>query len=408
MSSRIKWSDRASDCPRVFMMDLWATVPYYTAYLSRALQQAGLEVVVGSITYYLDPECFRSRGLQARPGLLDVVGRFRIPAGPRRALKMLEALINMTALTLKFLVRPPDIVHIQYLPLLRWLPLERWFLRFCRWRGARLVLTVHDLLPHDTATRYQQIFLSLYGGMDALICHSHNVKQRLQSEFGVAPERVFVIPHGPFFFDLSDSREQSPTPEEASVGVLWQGIIFPYKGLDLLLEAWLCVEQAGLDAHLVVVGTGSPELLQQMREQVQRLGLHNVTLDLRFVSPEELVALYRAADIVTYPYRAITTSGALATGLALGKAVVATDLPVFREQLTDGQTALLVTPGDAAALATALLRLISDLDLRRKLAHNVQAMRFGEESWSAIAAQTRLVYTQARTESGEGNSYGNR
>ena len=60
-----------------------------------------------------------------------------------------------------------------------------------------------------------------------------------------------------------------------------------------------------------------------MREQVQRLGLHNVTLDLRFVSPEELVALYRAADIVTYPYRAITTSGALATGLALGKAVVA-------------------------------------------------------------------------------------
>ena len=257
MSSRGSSNDRALHSPLVFMMDLWATVPYYTAYLSRALQQAGVEVVVGSITYYLDPKCFSSRGLRTRPGLLDVVGRYRMAAGPRRVLKMLEALINMAALTLRFSVRPPDIVHVQYLPLLRWFPLERWFLRFCRWRGARLVLTVHDLLPHDTAMRYQQTFLSLYSRMDALICHSNNVKQRLVNEFGVLPERVFVIPHGPFFFDLPDSRDRSMTLAAAPVGVLWQGIIFPYKGLDLLLEAWHSVEQAGLDAHLTVAGTGS-------------------------------------------------------------------------------------------------------------------------------------------------------
>ena len=74
--------------------------------------------------------------------------------------------------------------------------------------------------------------------------------------------------------------------------------------------------------------------------------MKRVKLHFRFISTEELVALYRAADVVVYPYRAITTSGALATGLALGKAIVASDLPVFRELLTDRESALLVDPQD--------------------------------------------------------------
>jgi hypothetical protein len=57
------------------MMDLWATVPYYTAYLSRALLAEGVDVTVGSISYYLDPDCFTSRGIKVDPGLLDVVGK---------------------------------------------------------------------------------------------------------------------------------------------------------------------------------------------------------------------------------------------------------------------------------------------------------------------------------------------
>ena len=388
-------STRRKQALLVFMMDLWATVPYYTAYLSRALQQAGLSVQVGSITYYLDPDCFRSRGLVPQPGLLDFIGHFNLPASPRRLLKMLEALANMAALTVKFLVQPPDIIHVQYLPLLRWLPLERWFLSFCRWRGARLVLTVHDLLPHDTAARFQQTFTQLYRGMDAVICHSHTVKQRLEQEFGISPDRVSVIPHGPFFYDLATPQASESAPGTGSIRVLWQGILFPYKGLDVLLEAWHTVEQSGASAHLTIAGPGSPELLEQAHQQVQRLKLQQITLDLRFVSPEELVALYRAADIVVYPYRAITTSGALATGLALGKTILASDLAVFRELLSNEHNALLVAPGDADALAAALLRLVCEPVLRDHLARNVQAMRFGDESWAAIAAQTEAVYVQA-------------
>lgn len=383
--------------PKVFMMDLWAIVPYYTAYLSKALLAEGVNLTVGSITYYLDPNCFTSRGITVDPGLLDVVGRFRLPRLLRRAFKLAEAMLNQSALVARFLVAPPDVVHVQYLPMLKWrIPLDLWFLMYCRKRGAKIVLTVHDLLPHDTAEKHKGTFLKLYSTVDGLICHSDHVKMRLQAEFQVSGEKIRVIPHGPFFYDLPHTSQEgilsdSLIPSNTSV-VLWQGIIFPYKGIDLLLNAWAAVEARVPNALLVIAGTGATELLDAIREHVERLRLERIRLHFQFVSAEELVALYRSADIVVYPYRAITTSGALATGLALGKAIVASDLPVFRELLTDGKNALMVNPEDSDQFSGALIKLLENPTLRSHLAANTRDMNFGEESWRSIAKQTVDAY----------------
>jgi glycosyltransferase involved in cell wall biosynthesis len=384
---------------RVFMMDLWATVPYYTAYLSKALLTEGVDLTVGSISYYLDPDCFSSRGIKVDPGLLDVVGRFPLPRVPRRVLKLSEALVNLSALYARFLVSPPDVIHVQVLPMLKWrLPLDFWFLEFCRKRGSKIVLTVHDLLPHDTGEAHKKTFLELYRMVDRLICHSDHIRARLVAEFSVPEEKVSVIPHGPFFYDMPAASSDMPPGFEQKPGtvlVLWQGIIFPYKGIDLLLRAWQRVEARDGDCRLAIVGTGAPELLEEIREQVKSLGLKRTQLEPRFVSARELVALYRAADVVVYPYRAITTSGALATGLALGKTIVASDLPVFREILTDRESALLVDPEDADVFADALTSLVHDADLRERLASAVRAMDFGEQSWISIAKKTIQAYESA-------------
>ena len=379
------------------MMDLWATVPYYTAYLSRALLAQHVDLTVGSISYYLDQSCFSSRGVKLDPGCIDVVGKFPLPRLPRRILKLLESILNLSALTLRFLLSPPDVVHVQYLPMLQSrLPLDLWFLKFCRLKGSKIVLTIHDLLPHDTGQAHKQVFHNLYQMVDRLICHSDNIKNRLMQEFAVPEDKIAVIPHGPFFYDLPAlNAAQTLLGLDLQPGtrfVLWQGIIFPYKGLDLLLDAWQQVEQSHPDILLIVAGTGSPPLLEEIHAQIDRLGLKRVRLHLRFISTEELVALYRAAEIVVYPYRAITTSGALATGLALNKAIVASDLPVFRELLTHRVNALLVDPHDPASLAQALLSLLEDPLLRDQLTAKVQAMNFGDLSWQQIARKTLQCY----------------
>jgi glycosyltransferase involved in cell wall biosynthesis len=380
------------------MMDLWAIVPYYTAYLSKALLHHGVDLTVGSIDYYLDPDCFRSRGLSLNPGLLNIVGKFRIPKLPRRMLKLVESTLNLCALTIRFMGSPPDIIHVQFLPMLRWrLPMDLWFVRFFQRRGARVVLTVHDLLPHDTGERYKKLFLYVYREVDAIICHSDHIAERIHIEFGVPTEKINTIPHGPFFYDLPNPRAQRIMHDlglaKTRLLFLFQGIVFPYKGVDLLLEAWQIVEHETLEETcLVIAGTGSPELLEQLRLQVQRLGLQRVHLQFRFISTEELVTLYRAADVVVYPYRAVTTSGALATGLALGKTIVASNLSVFQELLVDETSALLIDPNDKHQFASALLRLAEQPELREKLSSQIKTLNFGDQSWNLIARKTIETY----------------
>jgi glycosyltransferase involved in cell wall biosynthesis len=385
--------------PKVFMMDLWAIVPYYTAYLSRALLSHGVDLMVGSIDYYLDPDCFRSREITPDPGLLNVVGRYRLPKLPRRLLKLIEATLNLCALSIRFAASPPDIVHVQFLAMLRWrFPMDLWLVRFLQRRGTKVVLTVHDLLPHDTGERYKKLFSNFYSEVDAIICHSDHIAEQLIADFSVPAAKIDVIPHGPFFYDL-------PTPgtlnimrsfglTEAKPLFLFQGLIFPYKGVDLLLDAWQLVEGTIAEAHLMIAGTGSPELLDQLRAQIKRLGLQHVHLQFRFITTEELVTLYRAADVVVYPYRAVTTSGALATGLALGKTIVASDLSVFRELLIDGQSALLIDPQNKSQFASALIRLAKNPQLRADLSSQIEKLQFGDQSWEAIAHKTIETYNK--------------
>jgi glycosyltransferase involved in cell wall biosynthesis len=386
--------------PRVFMMDLWAIVPYYTAYLSKALLREGVNLQVGSITYYLDTKCFSSRGIKNDPGLVDIVGRFNLPRLLRRVLKAVEAMINLGALVVRFSISAPEIVHVQYLPMLtQRIPLDFWFLEFCTRKGSRVVLTVHDLLPHDSADIHKRTFQKLYRMVDVIICHSDHIRTRLRGEFEVDEDKISVIPHGPFFYDIptGDVAQFFIEEEPTSVIVLWQGIIFPYKGIDLLLDAWRGVEKSGTAARLVIAGTGSPEILAAIQEQIAQLELKRVTLQLRFISSEELVAVYRRADIVVYPYRAITTSGALATGLALGKTIVASDLTVFRELLTNEENALLVNPEKTEELAAVLIRLIGSAELREEFAAKIRAMNFGDASWISIAKKTMDTYESILT-----------
>lgn len=382
---------------RVFMMDLWATVPYYTAYLSKALLAEGVDLTVGSITYYLDPDCYSNRGIRVDPGLLDIVGKFRLPGLPRRILKLLEALVNLSALTLRFLISPPNVIHVQFLPMLKWrVPLDLWFLEICRKRGSKIVLTVHDLLPHGTGDNLKETFVRLYRKADRLICHSDCIRRKLVAEFMVPEDRISVIPHGPLFHELAvPNQEQEQSRSEAKPGevlVLWQGIILPYKGVDLLLRAWKQVETRSENCRLVIAGTGNPDLLGELRQLVNELELKRVELRFRFLSIQELVTLYAAADVVVYPYRAITTSGALATGFAFGKAIVASNLPVFRELLTNWENALLVDPQDSGDLATALLELVQDGSLRDRLSRSVRHMDYGVHAWTSIAKATIQVY----------------
>jgi glycosyltransferase involved in cell wall biosynthesis len=399
----------SSKAIRVFMMDLWCYTPYYDRYLCEGLASQNIQVTLGSVCPYQDPQYFAKNGLRNKPGLLDVVARLGISNDPvRRVLMLVESSINMLALLARFSVSKPDIVHVQWIPMVKKLPFEIWFLRIVKQLKIKLVYTVHNVLPHDTGKRFAPVFERIYQKMDALICHTQEAKSRLIGEFAIDPERVRLIPHGPLFHDsarrsVEASRAQLSLPEDATM-VLWQGIIEPYKGLDFLLEAWSKIDAPRLNARLFLAGTGESRLLETIKEQVSRLGLQkSVRLDFRFIPDEELSVYYQASDILVFPYREVTTSGALMTAMAFKKAIVATNLPAFQEVLRDGESAVFVNHGDVDGFASALRTLIREPEQRERLARGAGSSGNGDNSWSGIARETRQCYAavleEARAES---------
>ena len=205
---------------------------------------------------------------------------------------------------------------------------------------------------------------------------------------GLAPERVRVIPHGAFDH-LTRVPRRGAAPAGAGGGrgpvVLCFGLIRPYKGVDVLVEAFREIE----GAELWVVGRPLGMSIGDLREQAGGIGATVRFVD-RFVADTELAAYFRRADIVALPYRDAEQSGVLFTALAFGKAIVLTDVGGFGE-MAGPASAKLVPPNDPAALAAALAGLLADPDARAA-GRRPRAAAAGPYSWDAIAAQTLDLY----------------
>jgi glycosyltransferase involved in cell wall biosynthesis len=114
----------------------------------------------------------------------------------------------------------------------------------------------------------------------------------------------------------------------------------------------------------------------------------------RFIEDSEIPAIMRAADVLALPYRDIEQSGVLYTGLAFGKAMVLSDVGGFGEVARKHDAALLVPPGDTAALAAALGGLVSDPAVRHDLEQRAAAAAAGPYSWDDIARSTIRLYRE--------------
>lgn len=313
--------------------------------------------------------------------------------------------------------RTADVVHFQ------WLPLQSVDLRLLGprsplpWRGP-LVLTAHDVVPREAAPGQREAQQRLYARMDAVIVHSWHGRDRLVDDLDVPAAKVHVISHGAFRHltevdpaplpaELRTSSSVPPAEDGVAAGVspvtapadvrratsperpvvLLFGLIRPYKGLDVLLEAWRALAVDGdPGADLWVVGLPKHDITA-LRQGTPP----SVRFVDRFVSDAETAAVFRRADAVVLPYREIDQSGVLFTALAFGKALILSDVGGFPEVAAEG-AAELVPAGDAVALAAALRTVLRDPARRGALAARSASLAAGRYSWDTVAAEHRAVY----------------
>jgi glycosyltransferase involved in cell wall biosynthesis len=363
---------------RIQIVDPSAFTPPYDHALSAALARAGADVELVTSRFLYGPVP-REDGYRVTEAFYRRTAGRGLDAPARRAFKLAEHVPDMLRFRRE---RASDLVHYQWLTV----PvLDRLLLPRTRPR----VFTVHYPLPSARAGLAAQ--RRLLAGMDAVISHSEHGARRLRDEVGIEAERVRVIPHGAFDY-LTRLPEERPLPEElADVNVpviLFFGLLRPYKGIDLLLEAFRSVEGAELWI------AGMPRMPLGPLCELAARAPGTVRFVPRFIPDPEIPAYFRRADLVVLPYRDAEQSGVLYTGLAFGKPMVISSVGGFMEVAERHGAARLVPPGDPAALATALAELVATPTARARLATAASEAAAGPYSWNAIAARTLELYRE--------------
>ena len=257
-------------------------------------------------------------------------------------------------------------------------------------KGVPLVLTVHDRSweqrPEDF-TAYERAWhrlarpRRLARRASGVVCPTRAGRDDLIASWDLAPERVHAVPSA-----AAVRSTQAAAPPDAPPYVLFVGALEPRKAPDVLVAAHALARARGLAAELWIAGEGrlGPALAGP---GVRRLG---------HVGDDRLAGLYRGALALVLASHLEGFGLPPVEALAAGTPVIAGDLPVLREVLSD-DGALFVAPGDAAALAAALERVEREPALRDALvAAGRRAVR--GLSWEASAHGTRSVLEAAAAE----------
>ena len=202
--------------------------------------------------------------------------------------------------------------------------------------GKIVVVVLHSTIDpkHEPERKLEKLIPAL-SRCDRLLVHSINDMNRLKL-YGLV-DNVALFPHGVL------APKTSPTVANSSrnhtVYIASYGFFLPHKGLLELIEAIRLLRDKGHDYRLILVNSEFPtELSHRAIQQAKALiGRHSLWpyVDLRtdFLSDEESLALLSRADIIVYPYQATAelASGAVRYGLAAGRPVAVTPLPIFDE-----------------------------------------------------------------------------
>jgi glycosyltransferase involved in cell wall biosynthesis len=200
----------------------------------------------------------------------------------------------------------------------------------------------------------------------AIVTTTDGIRRTLGERYGPR-ERTAVVPNG---CDRPAGAFPGLATEEPP-RVLYAGQLYPWKGVDVLVEAVARVPGCRL---VVLGGLPGESDLERVRALVEARGLA-ARSELRGTVPQrEVAAELQRAAVVAVPFlhtgmtEAHTSPLKAFEAMAAGRPIVASDLPSSREFLRDGDNALLVPPGDADALAGALRRLLDDRALALRLA----------------------------------------
>lgn len=362
-------------------------VQNHAAQLTRALDRRGVRQTVISTRPPTAP-------VVARDGEHARIVRLGLPTPRWRQLYAPQA--APLALLLG-LARRVDVVHVHFSADLGIVPVAALAALVGR---ARLVVTVHCSLRHTLVIDSEHARrLRDRGGpveewvtrrADAVIVLTRRLAGALVAD-GLPGHRVHVIPSGvdPAAYqtsaDAPDPLAAVPHPR-----ITYVGRLEPEKDVRTVVGALPLLRAR--DAQLVLVGDGAQRT--NLLDEARRLGVAHRVHAIGFVHHDEIPAVLAASDAFVLPSRFEEMGTAMVEAMHAGLAVVASAVGGIPSVVTDQVSGLLVPPGEPAAFAAALDRVLGDLALASRLGEGARRAVAGF-AWPALADQVLAVYRSA-------------
>ena len=244
------------------------------------------------------------------------------------------------------------------------------------------------------------------GRPDALLASTAHGARVLTEQFGTPPARVAVLPDSvdPAHFrpasgfaaaDLDALRSRLGLPTGRRL-IVYLGLLAPYQGTDLLLEALTHLP----DVHLLLMGF---PYLDRYQALARRLGVAERVTFTGPVAYEDAPVHLALGDVAVAPKLSATEgSGKVLTYMAAALPVAAFDTPVHREYL--GDAGCYAPPGDAAALAAALAHLLENAGEARARGLALRKKAAAAYTWEGAAAAIEATYERICRLNGSGRS----
>ncbi len=228
---------------------------------------------------------------------------------------------------------------------------------------------------------------------DGVICCSEYMRGHVADVFGIAEDRIAVIPNGidpddlTAVDDLDGLRGRFARPHEQLVLLI--GRLVHEKGFQVALDALPDVIDHVGDVRFLVAGSGTHEA--ELKRQATRLGLDAHGTFMGWIGDDVLHSLYRISDLCVIPSLYEPFGIVALEAMASGTPCLVADTGGLREVVPHADVGLRFRGGDARSLGRTMERLLTDGQLRERLVSEASAhvQRF---DWAAIAAETAAVY----------------
>lgn len=282
-------------------------------------------------------------------------------------------------------------------------PIDGWGVHLVRkvLPNAVLALLAHEPRPlveqpdrdglYKTDGATIRALATAFADLDVAFVLGESAKRDMIESWPVTPP-IYVIPHG----DEGIFRSNDvPGAEMTGPVVLSFGTITAYKGIDTLCKAWPTVRQNVPDAELVIAGAVGADVGQcALRADVA--GLEGVCLTVGYVPVQDVSPYFARARCVVLPYKRSNQSGVAHLAHTLRRPVVATCVGDIPAVVQDGVSGLLVAPDAPDALAHAIVRLLTDPEMARRMGDAGARALATRASWGEVAARVSEALSVSR------------